>query len=80
MIGEDDLDRLLRHLRDKREESVRALATGTASPENVPNGYMQLTGRIQGIEAAIDIVKDLFSSWFPQEPGRPGGTKTITDY
>ena len=79
MPGTDDLDRALRNLQEKRTQYVDALATGAVSPDNAPNGYMQTSGRIQGLDEAIAIVKDAFLGWLPAEPkNKPA--KTVFDY
>ena len=65
-LGEDELERSLRHMRERRAQHVESLATGAVLPDNVPNGYMQVTGRVQGIDEAIAILKEEFRGWLPE--------------
>lgn len=76
---EDDLDRALRNLREKRAQYIEALALGSVSPDNVPDGYMQTSGKILALDDAIDIVKDAFSGWLPPEP-KPKPARPPGDY
>lgn len=76
---EDEVEQLLRKLRETRQRWIDSLACGNVSPANVPDGYMQYTGRIQGIDEAITLTKDVFSAWVLPDP-TPKQAPKIIDY
>ncbi len=79
MPGEDEVDRLLRMIAERRAELVEQIAQGGVSPENVQGGYREMTGRLLGLDAATELVREVFRGWLPEPPPKPKPTG-IGDY
>ena len=80
MIGDDEVDRLLRLIAERRQELVEQLATGSVPSDNVSGGYRETSGRIIGLDTANDLVRDVFRGWLPEPPPKPQPPRRIPDY
>ncbi len=72
-LGEDEVDRLMRMLAERRADLVSQITSGTASSENVSGGYREIAGHIMGLDQAADLVREVFRGWLPQAPPKPAG-------
>ena len=52
MAGEDEVDRLLRMIAERRTQLVEQIAQGGVSADNVQGGYRELSGKILGLDDA----------------------------
>lgn len=81
MIVEDEPEKLLRRIRELRIEQIEALAAGTISAENVPQGYRWTTGYVAGLDKALDLVREVFRGWLPEQPNQPKQAKrNLSEY
>lgn len=80
MIGEDEAERLLRQIAERRKELAEQIIQGGVSADNVKGGYREISGIILGLDAAADMVRDVFRGWLPQPPRPPAKAKGIDPY
>lgn len=65
MPAEDESERLLRMIVDRRREIVDLIAHGAPSADNVAGGYRYMTGQVNALDDVEDMVRKVFSAWLP---------------
>lgn len=63
---QEDADRLLRMLREDRAALAAQIVGGQLSIENVPGGYREVTGKVAGLDLAIDRLREVFRGILPE--------------
>lgn len=77
---EDEPAKLIRLIREKRQEYVERVAQGGVSAENCQGGYRHVTGIVNGLDEAIMIVQEVFKGWLPDAPKGAEHRRVPRDY
>ncbi len=67
MRGEDDVERLLRVIDERRQEIIDLIAHGGASADNVSAGYRDLTGQVKGLDLAEQVIREVMRPYLPEQ-------------
>ena len=63
---EDDVERLLREIDDRRKALIEQIARGGVSVDNVAGGYRDLTGQVKGFDEAEALVREVMRPYLPE--------------
>jgi hypothetical protein len=76
---EDDIDKLIRKIKQRREDLVDILIKGSAPAENVAHGYFAIAAKIAACDEILTDIKEELANWATWDPMPRPTRRNVTD-
>lgn len=65
MPAEDEGERLIRMISERRRTIIDGIAHGAPSADNIATGYREMTGWVKALDDIEEMVRKVYSAWLP---------------